>query len=186
MLEMNGKIIIGVSVGLIIGLLLGIFASITFNLDEIFSPSQEPDKQNPKIFCNAKEDHISSYYQIDPETNAIIGLVVSEDNVTEMPNVEIQILISNNNSIPLYNVGVEVSYLTIIQAAWNTTTKTDTGFIDAGGSKRTTITLVNPYLELWQTTRPVYLGGITVIENVTVCVLDLDNVRFTAYGYAEP
>jgi hypothetical protein len=127
-----------------------------------------------------------SYCQTGPENNAKIGLVVSEDNVTEMPSVEIHVLISNNNSISLFNVAIEVSYLTIVQAPWNNATKTDIGSIDVGESKSITITLVNPYLELWGTTRAVYLGGITVIKNVTVCVLDLDNVGFAAYGYAEP
>ena len=97
--------------------------------------------------------------------------------------------VHNNNSISLSNVEVEVTYRTV-ENNWNTTEKVNIGFLDTQQSKQTKITLVNPYLSLWDTRRPDSARHAsdkgTTWENVTVYVLDATDCRITAYGFAKP
>jgi ABC-type transport system involved in multi-copper enzyme maturation permease subunit len=181
----QGKIILAASVGLVIGLVLGIFISSAFNLQSVFSPSQSGmDLLNPKIFCYAEGGPSSGWFR-SYSNRTESDPVVSQINITEVPSLDIQVVIRNNNSISLFNAGIEVSYRTT-ENNWNTITKTNLGFVDAQGEKHTEITITNPYVSLWQTKRAFYSQGETVWENVTVCTLDYDDLKFTAWGYAEP
>jgi hypothetical protein len=99
--------------------------------------------------------------------------------------VDVIVSIKNNNSISLFNAVVELSYKNV-DDVWVTATKTDLGFIDVQEGKRTEVTITNPHLLLWDTKRPKYTNEGTIWENVTVYVLNIPELRVTAYGFAKP
>lgn len=179
---MNKKIIAVTSIGLVIGLSLGIFISLAFNLHNILFPSQT---EQQKIFCNADESKSSGWFRSYPENRSRLDPVVSAMNETEVPSIEITVNIYNNNSISLFNVGMEVTYRTI-ENTWSTITKTNLGFVDALSEKHVEVTITNPYVSLWDTKKAVYNDPDTHWVNGTVCTLNLDDINTVAYGYAQP
>ena len=143
----------------------------------------ETQNQNTKIFCYAIEAGTSDW-QKEEGFPVLSSYSVGAENYSTS-QVNFGVSISNNNSISLFNVEFEVSYRTA-ENEWNTTTKANIGFLDIQQSKHSEVTLTNPYLSLWQTRRPDYRSGETIWENVTVYVLDANDCKITAYGFAKP
>ena len=165
----------GLILGLIIGLPTGYF------LQQVFSDLYNQQHENElKIFCNAGESVQTNWYKSSPNEP-----VVSSMNETEVPELDIRVTVRNNNSISLFNIGIEVTYKTI-DSNFSTITKTNLGFVDALSVKDIDITITNPYVSLWETKKAVYYDPDTHWTNGTVCVLNLDDISTIAYGYAEP
>ncbi len=177
---MNKKILIGFSIGLVIGLLLGIFVFQNPILPRAI------DVQNPKIYCNAKAENVGNSNWRMTEGFPVLSSYSYGAKNWSTSQVSVVISIDNNNSVSIFNTVIELSYPTEAVGVWNTTTKTDIGFIDVHGRKQTEITITNPNLILWNTKRPDYTKQGTVWENVTVYVLDLTALKIVCYGYAKP
>jgi len=158
-------------------------SEIQSKLLEIQSQISEIRNQHLKTFCSAWEYYTSDWY------TAINSPVLSSydygaPNSSLLPHANLGVTISNNNSESLFNVAVEVSYRTS-EGSWNTTARTDIGFLDIQQSKQTFVLLTNPYLSLWHTKRPKY-GGTTTWENVTVYFLNATYFQIAAYGFSKP
>ena len=176
--------LVGISIGLVIGLALGVLVTAIFDLHNMLFPDVDLIQQS-KIFCNADESVQSSWTRTYPENRSKFYYVVSGMNETELPELRIKVTIRNNNSISLFNTGIEVTYKTIDNKS-NTITKTNLGFVDANSVKDIEIIITNPYVSLWETKKAVYNDPDTHWTNGTVCLLDLDDINTIAYGYAEP
>ena len=172
----NRLLVIGLIIGLVIGLPLGYFLQqvlpSTYN-------QQQDNTQNP-IFCISDESVRSSWFKSSPNDP-----VVSSMNETEVPSLEIVVKIDNNNSLSLFNIGIDVTYRTI-EDKWTTITKTNLGFVDALSKKQIELIITDPYVSLWETKYAVYNDPDTHWINGTVCVFNLDDISTVAYGYAEP
>ena len=175
--------------GLIIILLTGYFLTqVISNMNEPQQTQpQSTNEQNP-IFCYAKESWTSDWRKTEGYP-VLASYSFGTQNFSSLPNVNLGVRISNNNNIALFNVEVEVTYRTV----WNTrktTEKVNIGFLDIQQNKQARITLVNPYLSLWDTRRPDSARNAddpeTKWENVTVYVLDVTDCKITAYGFAKP
>jgi hypothetical protein len=117
-------------------------------------------------------------------------------NITYPDNATLTVDVNNNQTISLFNVGVEVSYLTTANK-WNTTTQTGLGFLDVYSSwrqsgaqytgqnyqKYVTIYLTNPIFYEYYFTHKNSIG-----QNVTAneYILNMTDCHISAYGYAKP
>ena len=178
---------IGLILCLVIGLPAGYFLLQPISNMNNQTQPQSTNTHNP-IFCYAIESGTSDWQKT--EGHPVLSLYsFGAQNFSSLPNVNFGVRVHNNNSISLFNVEVEVTYRTV-ENNWNTTEKVNIGFLDTQQSKQTRITLVNPYLSLWDTRRPDSARHAsdkgTTWENVTVYVLDATDCRITAYGFAKP
>ena len=133
----------------------------------------------PKIYCSAQESGTSNWYKT--EKNPVLTSYQFGNNFSSLPNAKLGVRFSNNNTKSLFNVMIEVSYLTI-NGNWNTTSKY-TGFLDFEEEASTEITLMNPKLLYWDTEIPVYRVPEEDWKDVNVPYLDSDNFKITVYGF---
>jgi len=128
--------------------------------------------QNPKIYCDSREYHSSSWYR--SEVNPSFGS--NED-------IHLGVLVHNNVSLTLFNFQVVVSYKTTSNT-WNTTSK-NIGILDIEQDKQTQVYLTNPELETWTFNTTIGYNP-TEYGIVTRYVLNATNYRISAYGFARP
>jgi hypothetical protein len=171
---------IGLIVGLFIGLVGGYFVSQIFS-----SPSPVSEITNPKVFCNAVESGTSSWYKTEKSPVVERYYIDFEEAGPNPQTVNLGVRVKNNNSESLFNIVVEVTYKTS-EGQWNTTSRIAIGFLDIEEYKTVKIALSNPYTSVWETHERVYNDPTTEYRNVTAYVLDINDYRMTAYGYAKP
>ncbi len=137
-----------------------------------------------QVFCVAYEMGTSDW-EIKGGFPALTSYSYGDKNWSTS-QVELGVSILNNNSMSLFNVGLEVKYRTAIDD-WKTVTKTNLGSLDTQETMYTEIILTNPHLSLMGARRPNSARYPTVWENVTVYVLNvIADVKITAYGFARP
>jgi len=130
------------------------------------------DIQNPKIYCNATENHSSSWYRS-----------LNNPSFDSNENIHVGVLVHNNVSLTLFNFQVVVSYKTITNT-WNTTSK-NIGILDIDQDKQTQVYLTDPELETWTFNTTISYNP-TTYGIVTRYVLNATNYKITAYGFAKP
>jgi hypothetical protein len=137
-----------------------------------------------QVFCVAYEIGTSDW-EIKGGFPALTSYSYGDKNWSTS-QVKLGVSIVNNNSMSLFNVGLEVKYRTA-EGDWKTVTKTNLGSLDAQEITHTEIILTNPHLSPMDVRRPNSARYPTVWENVTVYVLNtIDDVKITAYGFARP
>jgi hypothetical protein len=170
---------IGLVIGLFTGLVIGYFTSQIFS-----SPSPISEITNPKVFCYTVESGTSGWYKTEKSPVVARYNIDFEEAGPNPQTVNLGVNVRNNNSESLFNI-VEVTYKTS-EGQWNTTSRIAIGFLDIEEYKTVKIALSNPYTSVWEAHEPVYNHPDTEYRNVTAYVLDANDYRMTAYGYAKP
>lgn len=194
------------AIGLIVGLLIGLPACF-FLLNELAdepkkngspTPTVSPNSNaspdviespsptqsyspNQKIACTAVESFATSnmHYGRSP----VIAYYYPEEGYVPMPqSADLSLDVKNNNTLPLYDVAVEVTYETS-DGSWNTA-KSTIAFLDSKATKRISITLSKPELITKGLTRMTPSG---FIANGTLgYVLSIEDLKIAAYGFPSP
>jgi hypothetical protein len=160
----------------------------SINLIYLVNPNLSPFSQQPtitdaEIFCQVQQVYVqgaSHFYGQQYGSYPMLAYGVSGHgffNFTNLPDVNLQIYITNNNTKSLFNVAVVVSYRNL-QNTWVNTTKAEVGFLDIQQNKEAHSTLMSPkvfYIQWW-----------TNVINNTIPVLNMTDLRVTAYGFSKP
>jgi hypothetical protein len=137
---------------------------------------------NQKIVCSAtiisnystKDGPVVAFYYPDGEY---------EPNFVPIPqSANLSVRITNNGTITLQNITVEIKYKTS-ESIWNTITKTVINSLRISESKDVTIILVNPAITIENITKRNLNDPAFRNLNVTEYVLSIKDHEIAAYGY---